>query len=357
MPLSVHHHASLRARRFDHYYGTLTGVRGFNDRAVHPLKNGLPAFYQPTDAKNFSDYQLPFPVNITTEAAICMPAPTMEYFHDIAIFDGGRLDAWNTARDMGLGPAYFTRYDLPYYYALLDGFTVADQYFQSTFTCTNPNRMHLFTGTTGLSVNKSSPVVDNTEPSGGCVVAVARHGTARRASSRRRQCSSAAVDTIRSLILHLHARILNLPTLLPSTHLAAHYSYDWMTLGEVLQDAGVSWMVLQETDNFDDNANGERNGGALFDRQPAADACGDCPHPHRSLTHPSDNSHPPLLCCSLVRAVQEGQAGQPAARPGHGLRERHCGLAGVDAGQRHAAAGDHHRGAGGAVGARHVAPQ
>jgi hypothetical protein len=188
---------------------------------VHPLKNGLPAFYQPTDAANFSQYQLPFPVNTTTEAAICMPAPTMEYFHDLAIWDGGRLDAWNTARDMGLGPAYFTRYDLPYYFALLDGFTVADQYFQSTFTCTNPNRawgagrgharrtpllpwrrwigrerscslplagppgsnrnallffchrlplsagMHLFTGTTGLSVNKSTPVVDNTEPAAG----------------------------------------------------------------------------------------------------------------------------------------------------------------------------------------------
>ena len=34
-------------RPFDHYYGTLHGVRGFNDRAAPTLPNGRSVFYQP----------------------------------------------------------------------------------------------------------------------------------------------------------------------------------------------------------------------------------------------------------------------------------------------------------------------
>merc|ERR1719162_1399084 len=35
-------------RAFDHYYGTLKGTRGFNDRAAPLLPSGLSPFYQPT---------------------------------------------------------------------------------------------------------------------------------------------------------------------------------------------------------------------------------------------------------------------------------------------------------------------
>jgi phospholipase C len=34
-------------RAFDHYFGSLQGVRGFADRAALPLQNGLNSFYQP----------------------------------------------------------------------------------------------------------------------------------------------------------------------------------------------------------------------------------------------------------------------------------------------------------------------
>jgi len=36
-------------RPFDHYYGKLRGVRGFNDRAAPLLKSGLPVWYQPVE--------------------------------------------------------------------------------------------------------------------------------------------------------------------------------------------------------------------------------------------------------------------------------------------------------------------
>jgi len=108
------------------------------------------------------------------------------------------MDAWNTARDPGFGMAYFNRTDLPYYYALMDNFLVGDQYFQSTFTATNPNRLHLFSGSNGLSVpNSGFDALSDYEPLLG---------------------------------------------------------FNWETMGETLQNANISWKVIQEEDNFDDNA-------------------------------------------------------------------------------------------------------
>jgi phospholipase C len=124
----------------------MRGIRGFNDRAAVPLRSGLNAFYQPIDQDNLDDYMLPFRVDPSKTNCMCMDAPEMYYPTDINMWNGGRMDSWNTARDPGYGMSYFTRADLPYYYTLYDHFVSGDQYFQSTFTCTNPNRMHLFTG-------------------------------------------------------------------------------------------------------------------------------------------------------------------------------------------------------------------
>jgi phospholipase C len=184
-------------RPFDHYFGTLKGVRGFNDRTPPMLKTGRDSFWQPIDVNNPDAYMLPFRTVANETNTMCMPAPEMYYPTDIQMYNGGRVDGWNTARDPGYGMAYFTREDLPYYYTLYDNFLVGDQYFQSTFTNTNPNRMHFFTGTSGLSVDNNTCVLDNTEPLEG---------------------------------------------------------YSWITAAEVLQNSGISWKVYQNVDNFDDNA-------------------------------------------------------------------------------------------------------
>jgi len=181
-------------RPYDHYFGTLKGVRGFNDRAATPMRNGQNTFYQPVTGSNQS-YMLPFHVSTLTTSAICMDAPTMEYFCDIAMLDNGYYDKWNTARPAGMGMSYFNRTDLPYYYALYDGFTTGDQYFMSTYTATNPNRLHVFSGSNGLSVGQQ-PCIDDIEP-----------------------------------------------------------GFNWITMGEVLEAANISWKVYQQADNFDDNAN------------------------------------------------------------------------------------------------------
>ena len=144
-------------------------------------------------------YMLPFHVSFNKTSATCMAAPEMDYPCDIKMWANGSMDAWNTARGPGMGMAHFNRSDLPYYYALADAFTIGDQYFQSTFTATTPNRMHLFSGSNGLSVNATCgpcPILDDSEPKTGI---------------------------------------------------------NWTTMGEVLEAANVSWKVYMGQDNFDDN--------------------------------------------------------------------------------------------------------
>jgi len=150
------------------------------------------------DTSNDDGYILPFHLEFNTTSATCMPAPEMDYPTDLKMRNNGRMDGWNSARDPGFGMSYFERTDLPFYYALADAFTIGDQYFQSTFTATNPNRLHLFSGSNGLSVNNSHLVImDDSEPKTGI---------------------------------------------------------NWETMAETLEKAGISWKVFMEQDNFDDNA-------------------------------------------------------------------------------------------------------
>ncbi|MFC0402127.1 phosphocholine-specific phospholipase C [Paraburkholderia rhizosphaerae] len=179
-------------RSFDHYFGKLRGVRGFNDRTAIRLPNGDPVWKQPTGRS----YILPFHISTSTTSATCAKAPSMSYLTDIAMWNKGRCNAWNTARLPGLGMSYFSRDDLRFYYALADAFTICDQYYASTLTPTNPNRLYLVSGSSGLSAG-FEPALDNAEPTRG---------------------------------------------------------YQWQTVGEMLESAGVSWRVYQQPDNFDDNA-------------------------------------------------------------------------------------------------------
>lgn len=133
-----------------------------------------------------------------------MPAPEMAYPSDVGIINGGWGDRWNTAREPGFGMAYFDRTDLPFYYAMADSWTIGDQYFQSTQTATNPNRQFLFSG---------------------------------------RNCDGNITPPDNATV----------PTF---CHLDDDESegLKWETMAETLQAANVSWRVLQENDNFDDNA-------------------------------------------------------------------------------------------------------
>ena len=62
-------------RSFDHYFGMLRGVRGFNDRMAIALPTGDPIWKQPTD----TGYILPFHADMSVTHATCARAPSMNY--------------------------------------------------------------------------------------------------------------------------------------------------------------------------------------------------------------------------------------------------------------------------------------
>src|ERR1700677_3008511 len=60
-------------RSFDHYFGTLAGVRGFDDPDALILPGGRSVFYQP-DAINPDGYLLPFHLDTTSSNAQKLPS-------------------------------------------------------------------------------------------------------------------------------------------------------------------------------------------------------------------------------------------------------------------------------------------
>src|ERR1700735_4753723 len=61
-------------RSFDHYFGTMPGVRGFADPAAIRLPGGRPVFYQP-DPAHADGYLLPFRYDTRTTSAQATPGP------------------------------------------------------------------------------------------------------------------------------------------------------------------------------------------------------------------------------------------------------------------------------------------
>ncbi|MER5390605.1 phospholipase C, phosphocholine-specific [Saccharopolyspora sp. NPDC002686] len=189
-------------RSFDHYYGTLQGVRGFGDRQPLQQPDGRSAFQQPTVGGEV----LPFSLRQGAERE-GRPVSDIQYLGALDHSWGGSGKAWargwnndwiaaKTAATM----TYYERQDIPLQYELADTFTICDAYHCSVFGSTNPNRNYLFSGTTGY------------EP-----------------GSTKRAVTNAAYDY-------------------------DHAGYEWTTYPERLEQAGVSWQIYQEWDNFTDNS-------------------------------------------------------------------------------------------------------
>ncbi|WKE65008.1 phospholipase C, phosphocholine-specific [Gallaecimonas kandeliae] len=193
-------------RSFDHYFGSLRGVRGFDDPRAMQSRPGL-SVWQQVCSKTPAPV-LPFHLDSQGTSAQTM--------HDLNHDWRGPVDAWacndvwaeqKTPMTMG----YFKRDDMPFYYALADAFTICDGYHCSLFGPTNPNRMYLWTGTSGLSVGNNGEQVVANKDDGNWTSDMGRdHGD--------------------------------------------FAPYDWTTYPERLDRAGVSWKVYQEYDNFGDNA-------------------------------------------------------------------------------------------------------
>ncbi|MEV8019361.1 phosphocholine-specific phospholipase C [Streptomyces sp. NPDC086554] len=185
-------------RSFDHYFGTLRGVRGFGDRNAVQLPGGKSVFEQPGVLRTI----LPFPVR---EAAAAQKKD-LQYIGALdhswsggaKAWHDGWMDGWITAKTAAC-MAYYTRDDIPLHYELADTFTVCDAYHSSIHTSTSPNRNHLWSGRTGFEANGERAVENDAYDEG------------------------------------------------------KHPGYDWGTYAERLEKAGVSWQTYTEWENFTDN--------------------------------------------------------------------------------------------------------
>jgi phospholipase C len=186
-------------RSFDHYLGTLPGVRGFGDRITIPLPQGAKVWQQSDGTRSV----LPFPLDKTQGNAL-LAGGAHEWPDAHAAWDDGRMTQWPKAKgDISMG--YLQEADLAFHFALANAFTVCDAYFCSLMGGTNSNRMFLWTGTNGPGGGGPAPhaVVNN---NGWDWLGPAAKGLT------------------------------------------------WTTYAERLQDAGVSWNVYEnQPDNYNDN--------------------------------------------------------------------------------------------------------
>jgi phospholipase C len=184
-------------RSFDSYFGTLRGVRGFQDPDAQSLPNGDPVFRQPL-LQGVSNVA-PFHIDIDTSMAACVSGGSQSWDTSHNARNGGVMDGWVDANVPLLSVphvmGHYDRTDLPFYYALADAFTICDHSFCSVLGPTNPNRLHLWTGTVDAAGQHGGPVKDNDRP----------------------------------------------------------HPFRWTTYPERLDAAGISWRVYQQEDNFDDN--------------------------------------------------------------------------------------------------------
>jgi len=197
-------------RSFDHAFGALQGVRGFNDPRAISLPNGHSVWFQ-TD--EFGDTYAPFRLNMHGTKATWMGSLPHGYPTQVDARNNGHYDKWLPAKKiddkryekMPLTMGYYNRQDIPFYYALADAFTVADQNFCSSLTGTTPNRCHLWSGTV------------------------------------RQEQSPSAFACVRNDDLDYGREV------------------SWTTLPERLYDHGVSWKVYQNEISMDNGFDGDED--------------------------------------------------------------------------------------------------
>jgi phospholipase C len=191
-------------RSFDHYFGTLKGVRGFSDPRAIALPGGKPVWFQPKG----NDVFTPFRLNTHETSAQCMQSLDHSWKGSYDLWKNH--DAWiETKTRLTMG--YFTRRDIPFYYALADAFTICDAYHCSVFGPTNPNRLHLWSGTSGLTVGDD------------------RYTCVANPTDESNETADLKNDS------------------------PAFKAFTWQTYADALQKAGVDWKIYQEYDNYGDN--------------------------------------------------------------------------------------------------------
>jgi phospholipase C len=148
-------------RSFDHYFGTLSGVRGFDD------KHGAAAFRQKDPGgQTVIPFELP-----SGGVHYCMPDITHDWGPQHRSWNNGHMNRWVKVHEAttngGDGPAtgietmgYYTRSQLGFYYSLADAFTICDGYHCSVIGPTDPNRLMSMSASLDPAGARGGPLVE-----------------------------------------------------------------------------------------------------------------------------------------------------------------------------------------------------
>jgi phospholipase C len=193
-------------RSYDHYFGAYRKGRGFGD---HP-PGDLGVFSQAAPQRTGGSPRgrlLPWHLDTQTQNAECTYDISHEWEAQHLSWNNGAMDRWaithraadgRNRADLHMG--YYTRPDLPLYYALADAFTLCDHYHCSVFAPTDPNRHYWMSATIDPDGRAGGPVFTNADD----VVAI------------------------------------------PPSKIATNAAlYTWTTMPERLSAQGVSWKVYQ----------------------------------------------------------------------------------------------------------------
>jgi phospholipase C len=209
-------------RSFDHYFGTLRGVRGFGDRFPIPLASGKSVWYQSDGSREIAPYHL----DKETMNTALIPGTPHNFPDAQAAWNQGKFGFWpkfKTEYSMG----YYTRDEIPFQYVLAESFTICDAYHCSVTSGTDPNRIVFFSGSNfnpKLRGNGNNSTDAESEPT-------------------------------------------NLRCWITGTMPSPGYTYSgtafkWLTIPDVLERAGVSWRIYQDPN---DNWTGAMHGCLAFE--------------------------------------------------------------------------------------------
>jgi phospholipase C len=145
-------------RSFDHIFGNLKGVRGYNDPRAKRLPDGDKVWLQKDQqGKTYS----PFHLDMHTTKITWQGGLPHSWKDQTGARNMGKYDQWIANKSI-MTMGYYDRKDLPFYYAFADAFTVCDHNFCSSLTGTTPNRLFFWTGNIRPRPDGNSiPAVDN----------------------------------------------------------------------------------------------------------------------------------------------------------------------------------------------------
>jgi phospholipase C len=191
----------MENRSYDHYFGAYGKGRGFDDHATGSLGNFAQA-YPGGGSLSPPNVLLPFHL-LQSDGEDCTDDLTHSWGPQHLCWNNGKMDSFVSVHtsstyegaDGAMTMGYYTREDLPFYYALADAFTLCDAYHSSILGPTHPNRLMANSGTIDPAGTHGGPITDTT----------------------------ATPDFL--------------------------WNCTWSTMQEVLEDAGVSWKVYHPSNS------------------------------------------------------------------------------------------------------------